>query len=896
MSALHGTWDHLGARQALGRLSSWACSELGITPFVPEWVTFYEIEETHAVVHDDPSSTLDILRKIRLVRVNMDNLAEGNPVVDTLGNSDPPDGIDSRMYTALVRLAYGEMCEASARTQALRQVPRDSVAHNLHASYARLMFDSYVASVWSTTHAEYVCTVEELREIMPLHTKTEDIQPPTPSPRMITYCLSGMPDLAHLVDRRGGSSLLIAKMTSCKAALYMTTLFNRCTSTSSRGWESAVFENGKDADACARVCCNATIAAFTGLNPAIHPAARPTWEQRLAIHRVIMSHSSDPKKTLSMCGCASREAMRLYLAMTLSNTPSVREALLTSGHAAGTLIMSPFELSPSSLQSAATTLASIGIVVMTEKSIERVLSLNDECFSDEAKRAKKSAQISSSSRALVAVRVAGVVVPPLAAHTLKVRPVPLTSLTPTLVNSVGELSFECFNADFTAFWNVMWKRKFRVSRLNEAQHRVLHDMSPIRKLLQCIPDKRRLFVQRVALTEPRASLLTSREVAKQLGLDVPEDDGTTLDLTTCSATAAADLMLYARVAAMKSTLTSFSLGEKTRKMQIRALAKRLLVDVFPGDSADCVLERIPVTARNLCLCVECRRVANAVQEFKGKNTPFNEFGITSSMLRVDGDLENGRLRCSKRSSAVLRASVQLEIDSTLPSNGEDEDTHNVDMQSLLPKLKRDKKTCFDQTGIPVPCGDQDLVMVPIVGRMVQAFGTFYSLCAFCGVLCFVSNSNRFDGEICCMRCDYKLLTKDRPHMVHAPCEEEPHHFCRFCGKRDSAPKSASKWKIVHAPQDDGGYNANVPAPLRTVVYCSSHSKQWVAAAHRSSMTMAEVFAHLSMKIKPVFNHEDVSRPAIGFKNVMPVEKNKGVVKLKQRAIRKLKRRSRLGEQ
>lgn len=665
MSSLHGTWDHLGTKEALGRLSHWACLKLEIAPFIPDWVMCYEIEHAHSTVRHDPSTALEILRDIRLLRVNMDLLAEGRPTIDSLGDSDPPDGIDGRMFTALVRLAFGEMCEASARTRALQQVPKDRVAHGLEdqSSYARLLFDSYVAAVWSTAHAEYLCTIEELKAIMPPQTTTEDVQPPTPSPSMVPYCLSGLPDLAHLVDRRGTTGAT-AKMTMSRAALSMSVLLNRCTSTSSRGWDSAVLDNSKEGDACAKVICGATVAALTGLNPVVHPAARPTWEERLQIYRIVMTHASEPKKLLALCGCASREATRIYLGMMLGHVPPIREALLTSGHAAGSLVVSPFEVAPSALQSSATTLASIGQVVRDAKNLSGILKLNDECFSDEAKRMKRSAQLASSSKALVAVRTVGVIVPSLAGPTWSTRS---TSITPpTLVRTVADLSFDCFGAEFLPLWSDMWKRNFRLCRLSEAQHRVLHNQSPIRDLLASIPDTRRLFVQRVALTEPRSSLLGAREVAAQLGIALAADDGKPFDITTCTAAAAADLMLYARVAAMKSGLLAFSLGEKVRRLQIRALAKRLLVDVFEGDSPDDVLQRIPITARNLCVCAECKRVANSIQQFQGKDMPFNECGISSAMLRVDGKLQNGTMRCAKRSSAALRASVKLEIDTTLP--------------------------------------------------------------------------------------------------------------------------------------------------------------------------------------------------------------------------------------
>lgn len=896
MSALHGSWDHLGARQALRRLEAWACAELGIPTLAPDWVVCYDIESGCAAVRLDSHSALETLRNIRLARVNMDCKARSAQPVHALEEVDAPEGIDERVFTAMVRLAYGEMCEAAARAYALLHVREDQVAHNLDnsAEYARFMFDSYIAALWSTAHAEYACTIEELRAIMPPQTKSFDVQPPPPSPDTVPYSPSGMPDLCHLVDRRENTSGSTARMGTSKSSVAMAAILNRCTSTSTRGWEAAVLDTAKDGDACMRICCAATTASLLGFNPAVHPAARPTWEERLSIQRTVLACASEPKKLLSLVGCASREAMRLFMGMTLGNIPAVREALITQGSPAGSLIVSPFELSPSALQSAATTLASMGKVVCSTGSLDTLLELNNECFSDEAKRCKRSAQAASSSRAMVAVRDVGIVVPTLLGPARSLRNFTTSTAPVTLRETVQSLSHECFSADFHDMWYELGKRKYALTKLSEAQHRVLHDDSPMRTLLAAIPEQRRMFVQRVALTDPRAFSFTAHGAAEQLGLyfPPPPDPRTPPDLTTCCASTAADLMLYARVASVKEGLVAFSLGERTRVMQIRALAKRLSVDVYPGDTPDAILARIPRTACHLCLCAECRRVANAVQTFQGKDVPFNEVGISAAMLRVDDDLLEGSMRCAKRSSSTLRAAVQVEEDCVvLEQTGAVQHASNR-QQSLQTKMRRACKACFEQPGVSMPCGEQDLVLVPVVGRAVQAFGHFYCLCAYCGALCHLLTFNRFDGEVCCMRCDYRLLAKDPSDAARRPEKEEPHYFCRYCAKRDSAPKSKSRWRVVHAPQDHTGPNSDIPPPLRTVTYCSSHAKQWIRAAHRSNMTMAEIFAHLNMRIKPAMDHHETRQSALVFKNIMSSDGQAGALRLKKgkkRGVRLIKK-------
>ena len=106
---------------------------------------------------------------------------------------------------------------------------------------------------------------------------------------------------------------------------------------------------------------------------------------------------------------------------------------------------------------------------------------------------------------------------------------------------------------------------------------------------------------------------------------------------------------------------AYDLGPRTRVAQATALCRRLRIVLAPGESAvDAATRRLPAHATNLYICNECRRVVNACQTASGKDLSFNELGLVSSMLRVEGDVCDGVLRCSKRSSAALRAAVSLE--------------------------------------------------------------------------------------------------------------------------------------------------------------------------------------------------------------------------------------------
>jgi hypothetical protein len=185
-----------------------------------------------------------------------------------------------------------------------------------------------------------------------------------------------------------------------------------------------------------------------------------------------------------------------------------------------------------------------------------------------------------------------------------------------------------------------------------------------------------------------------------------------------------------------------------------------------------------------------------------------------------------------------------------------------DSAATITKLRRDTKSSFEQTGSAVACGDQPLVRIPLLGNVVRVYGNFYALCSICACVCTVKAENRFLGEICCLRCDTIMLTRDRPEEAEKAVEAavEAKRICRFCGRPDTSTLAMTKWKCVPAPLDDIGPNASVPAPLRSVYYCPSHFKSWLFGAHRE-LTTPVVFAHVSQRAKPVQGAHNSGRNA-----------------------------------
>jgi hypothetical protein len=248
------------------------------------------------------------------------------------------------------------------------------------------------------------------------------------------------------------------------------------------------------------------------------------------------------------------------------------------------------------------------------------------------------------------------------------------------------------------------------------------------------------------------------------------------------------------------------------------------------------------------------------------------------------------MRCAKRSSAALRTAVALEASAEslrleqldpvasplLPqdlrpatvvatmctgtkrkasaSTSASTSTSSAalrDSSSEVAKFRRDLKSCFEQGQQATSCGDVPLVCVPILGRAIRVFGSWYALCSMCGALARVTPASRFRDEICCLRCDFAMLAGKEAwqEMQNAlPKPEAP--ACRFCGKVEPENGAGMKWRRVDAPADTGGRNACVPPPLRVCYYCPSHYRSWLVSAHKT-MDTASIFSHLLSKARPI---------------------------------------------
>ena len=312
-------------------------------------------------------------------------------------------------------------------------------------------------------------------------------------------------------------------------------------------------------------------------------------------------------------------------------------------------------------------------------------------------------------------------------------------------------------------------------------------------------------------------------------------------IAALSPRAGAELVFFGRLTHLKNRFLAFSLGSRTRARQLDALRMRFELD---SDDPDEILARLPRHAHRVFSCLECRRCPNAIVDDKSKMVSHNEVGLAQSMLRVGGVGDAPEIRCARRSSAALRTAIfkeELAMENRIEAievNDEAIERALKDSGDVAhaARLRRDLRTCSEQHAQALACGDRPLINISLVGRVVRLNNRLYTICSFCAAIVVVNQLRRYEGEICCCRCDASMLRLQPPvgsqaTRVATQIDVEtkrppppplrllvPHEKlnCRFCNRPPPSSASASKFRVLRAPTDNGGRNAGVPPPLRTM--------------------------------------------------------------------------------
>lgn len=449
-----------------------------------------------------------------------------------------------------------------------------------------------------------------------------------------------------------------------------------------------------------------------------------------------------------------------------------------------------------------------------------------------------------------------------------------------LINVASDLWAVAFRANFIVFWAHCMTNQLRASRLDAVQHRAIHGLNACTNLIQNLSEENQLSAQRAALKHVSAGILTIEESAQYLGIGgvkgTSSNGGTkgTADalqaLSSAGAENTAKLLAFARAAWLSEEMLIVDLGPKTKQLQLSALFKRLGRMPLLNSEQPLNADVLPIHATHLHACIECKRVANAYATDSSCKVgqTFNEMGVSSSMLCTecaDGRRGETHIRCAKRSSAALRTAVTFEeqmesreVESgplkpnevkTMLSHQGGCSTASSSDSGIAARIRRDAKNALEQRATALACGEQPMLSVPIVGRAIRIWNEWYALCSLCGAMLRVLPHNRFGVEICCLKCDAQMLGIDKQT---AP--ERAIHMCRYCNKVDTE-RTATRWKVIKAPLDVSGDNKTTPPPLRTVMYCPTHWRSWLTAAHRVLQTRV-ILSHIAHNAKPIFSTDN----------------------------------------
>jgi len=772
-----------------------------------------------------------------------------------------------RRAAGLRRLALGAELERAAAARC-RQIgcgtrrALDAVPAAAQREATQLYNDAYLAAVWTSAHAEYVCAIDEGND-----------EPPAPTLHTMPNALSGV-DLSDLYARRANPR----ESGVPKAAEPLVALLSRCTNPGARGWDTVLEEALKHAGAAA-IVRHALFVCLTGLHPQLHPCQREPWSRRLVALRATRRQLG--RKEIGHVATQTKEAMRRCLASMLAVDPAMHAALSSLGHPVRHLHQPPCALPHRGMEGSMTAFAEAGAAMSrrdaneSDAGLVRTLvgAFARRHVDDGAEAGRASDGVAwdpSWMGALACIsNTHSRSSPPayVGCHLLCAgKGTSDCHARQPLVALAADVWSAAFRAHFVAFWLFAQSRQLRVTRLDEAQYEAVHGLNAATRLAAQLDVDTALRVQRLALREPAAGLLTIGEAAHALGLGevistAPSGgarnaaEGVRL-LNDVGAHGAAQLLCYARAAWVSEEIVVVDLGAHTAALQRLALHRRLGTSLARDDA-------LPMNATHVCACTECHRVANAHVAGAG-GTPFNEFGVSSCQIATEcvASGDPVRLHCAKRSSAALRTALAFESEMKRRCiECEDADrtavarltaarrASSVD-SGVAARVRRDGKNALEQRPSAVACGEHPMVTVPIIGRAVRIYKAWYALCSNCAALVKVQpHLHRYGTEICCLRCDEALMHRAAPPVAALPVAAMVRPTCRYCGAVSAG--GGGGWRKIKAPLDVAGPNALMPSPLRHVWYCRQHYRGWVAQAHRVLETRV-VLAHLAHNAKPLF--------------------------------------------
>lgn len=745
----------------------------------------------------------------------------------------------------MVRLVVGSCCELYAAFKARKISSKGAKALTPQdkRDLVRVYSDASLAAAWTSAHAEHAVCVQ------------------TFSCAFSTPCIHSVPcdvsemDVGSLCAHHHSNKFLPPDSAT------LLSLLTRCSGPGTRGWDAALRQCIEKSEGTKRVCTNSVVVGLTGMHSSIHPCMRMRWQERLALSHGLLPVVNHAQFTSVMHKMAmpTRESVRRMMCRSISSCVATVHARPGAASFATAPLCMPSQHTEASMAA----FARAGRLLLADMAQNRPF--------DVAARVNEAFATQVESEFCPAWRASAVQ-----------RGIAVAKNAKPGTCAAADVWSAAFRCNFLAFWAHSHAHSLRAVRLDRVQHESIHGMNAATQLTLLLDDEERMRLHRTAMQTAGAGIFSVEEAAEVLGMHVPPKTDfktknalqVTTALRSLGARDGARMLCFLRMASICEDIRIYDLGEKTADLQAGALRRRLLIGelhgpVPDGQKASDFLHLLPDHATKLAVCVECRRVANATSSDYGTSQTFNEIGTTSSMIMEHAERGSSALRCSKRCSASMKSASAFEckmgtvciecepVDETAIESLFGSERAEVDSGTAA-RARRDSKNSLAQRVQSTHCGTEDMLMIPIVGKAVRLWGSWYALCAYCGCFVKFSPHNRHAADICCLRCDHRLLSRG---CTAARDREANAAQCRFCAKRDPQ-RSGLRWRLVRAPLDTSGANAALPPPLRTVFFCPQHFRNWIPSAMKTLPTRV-ILSHIVFNARPCFGSEGEGDNAAG---------------------------------
>ena len=693
MTQRYWSFEHVGMSSWLFELERHTLNTTERSSYTfPSWLRQGSLEETLRAWKTSEQRTEDLKTIMQQIEILQDKFGA------TESSSEHSQDVESKALhyeqylcecVLRTRIAYGDILERAACEEwRCNHAAKDSTHEGDvkdGGKAAWLMYASLCAAIWTSAH---VSALDRLCAWCESHSIKADSNRVSKSPSCLKNLIYFEPNMRSPVNAFSenvcnGAFASRVPLGACnRTGNPWHQLLVRAINPASRGWPVSLASIMSKGSIVSPLIYESLLIACTGLHAILAPTVRPSWKERRQIHRVFSTRIPGffHRITASQKDFSDvvKEAVRRTLATSLMDELPMRAAMCV-------LQMQGFQLShpPEAFPH-------LGLMQSMTRLCRHALQLSHSMPMDTQTLSLALSKVNFSPW-MGRVRIS---TPP-----------------PTIIDHTSAIYIKAFQAAYLPWWLHSVRYGARSQRFDQAQYDGIHEMNTAVRLTQTLEVKHSLRIQRAVLQDPLAAFRNLSETVAilqpLLELDTtpisinPKDYISTI--LQSSPLMCAGLLHYGRMAWLREQITIVNLGEHHKAVNVLSLADcyklfelptyaqnvRELDDVLlyiqslkngNGLTSQTVqfkayqrllnqVEALPVNATHICVCSECRRVANTMRVVrKHVVDDAQKIGIVAAMVtpneEMDPRYKKMRVYCAKRASAAFKAATSAALQAT----------------------------------------------------------------------------------------------------------------------------------------------------------------------------------------------------------------------------------------